>query len=135
MTPEEIAAAVQEYEYADDTRGTKGGTTQARRLIKALQLIGLNRKDFSVRTERKRIRDPYSGLRYTEYGDASGSIWNHEAEQLVIDNAATLVKCRISVHIIEGFERTMVFVSSSHPYRISRYNRATDKWSYEYPSA
>jgi len=55
---------------------------QTRQAISALKAVGLERKDFSVSTERHTFI--YEGRRVTEYGDAIITLWISKEKAIVL---------------------------------------------------
>lgn len=115
MTPDEIVAAVNAYEQ-DSSGQHRSHTVQTRRVTKALTLIGIPRSDFSARTERNH---------HGEYGDCLGSLRTDSAQAKALENAETLVRCGVSVHVIhrsDDAKPPIVFTSSSYPFEIRHYH-------------
>jgi hypothetical protein len=96
-------------------------TVQAKRLRDALCAVGLkhgswrSEGDFTVSTETTRRRDVSSGLRYSEYGDASSHLQSRTAMAKVAEYADSLAAQELSVILCySGAELVTAVVSSKH---------------------
>jgi hypothetical protein len=116
-------------------------TIQAQRLIDAMKACGLKHGrwnkggDFTVATEITRRRDPQSGMRYSEYGDAMVSLSNMRAgsekllpfvDQLAADGHSVTVLYDSNDELLD------VIVSSKYnpSNRVAIFHTSTGEWTH-----